>query len=76
VVFAVTLLQNIPDPLTMFEEIKRVSKREAIIAVTALKKEFSRENFTKLLQSAQLKILTMKADENLKDHIAICKPTK
>lgn len=75
-VFAITLLQNIPNPLTSLEEIKRVCKSETIIAVTALKKEFSRENFIKLLQSVRLKILTTKTDEKLKDHIAICKSTK
>ena len=76
IVFAITLLQNIPNPLATLEEIKRTSKNQAIIAVTALKKEFSKENFTKLLDNAQLEILTMKTDEKLKDYIAICKPIK
>lgn len=72
VVFAITLLQNIPNPSATLEEIRRTSKREAIIAVTALKKEFSKENFTKLLKNAKLEILTMKTDDKLKDYIAIC----
>jgi ubiquinone/menaquinone biosynthesis C-methylase UbiE len=71
-VFAITLLQNTPNPSATLEEIKRTSKIQAIIAVTALKKEFSKENFTKLLQNAQLKILMMKTDEKLKDYIVIC----
>ena len=75
-VFAITLLQNTPNPSATLEEIKRTSKSQAIIAVTALKKEFSMENFTKLLDNAQLEILTMKTDEKLKDYIAICKPIK
>lgn len=75
-VFAITLLQNTPNPSVTLEEIERTSKNQTIMAVTALKKEFSKENFTKLLKNAQLKILTMKTDEKLKDHVAICSPTR
>jgi len=71
-VFAITLLQNLPNPKATLEEIKRKSKSQAIIAVTVLKKEFTKEKFTKLLENVQLKILTMKTDDKLKDHIAIC----
>lgn len=71
-VFALTLLQNVPNPLTTLEEIKRTSKSQAVIAVTILKKEFSKEDFTRLLKDSQLKILTMKTDDKLKDYIAIC----
>jgi ubiquinone/menaquinone biosynthesis C-methylase UbiE len=76
IVFAITLLQNLPNSTATLEEIKRTSKSESIIAVTALKKEFSEEIFTELLKNAQLKILTTKTDEKLKDYIALCKPTK
>mgnify|MGYP001035698764 CR=1 FL=1 len=71
-VFAITLLQNAPNPIATLEETKRASKREVIIAVTALRKEFSKEKFTKLLKDAQLKILTMIINEELKDYFAIC----
>jgi len=71
-VFAITLLQNTPNPLATLEEIKRTSKNQVIIAVTALKKEFSKENFTKLLKNAHLEILTTITNEELKDYIAIC----
>jgi hypothetical protein len=65
-----------PNPLATLEEIKRTSIKGGIIAVTALKKEFSQEEFTKLLTNAQLEMLTMKTDERLKDHVAICRITK
>jgi len=71
-VFEITLLQNIPNPLATLEEIKRTSQSQATIAVTTLKKEFSMENFKELLKNAQIKILTIKTDDKLKDHIAIC----
>jgi ubiquinone/menaquinone biosynthesis C-methylase UbiE len=73
ITFAITLLQNTPNPLKTLEEIKRTGKSEVTIAVTALKKEFSEKNFTKLLKKAQFRILTMKTDGELKDHIAICR---
>ena len=76
VVFAITLLQNIPNPMVALEEIKRTSKNQSTIIVTALKKEFSHEEFAKLLTNAQLEILTMKTDERLKDLVAICRLTK
>lgn len=71
-VFAITLLQNIPNPLTTLEEVKRTSKSKAIIAVTALKKKFLKEKFTEFLKNAQLEILTIKTDDKLKDYITIC----
>jgi len=75
VVFAITLLQNIPNPFATLEEVKRTSKSKAIIAVTALKKQFSKEKFQELLKNGQLKILTMKTDDKLKDYITICQKT-
>lgn len=75
-VFAITLLQNIPDPLATLEEVKRTSKSKAIITLTALKKQFSKEKFTELLKNAHLKILTIKTDDKLKDYIATCKIQK
>jgi ubiquinone/menaquinone biosynthesis C-methylase UbiE len=75
-VFAITLLQNMPNPLATLEEMKRTSQSQAIIAVTALKKEFSEEEFARLLVNTQLEILTIKTDEKIKDYAAICRLTK
>ena len=71
-VFAITLLQNTPNPLKTLEEMKRTSRNQATFVVTALKKEFSEGDLRQLLKKAQLKILTMKTDEKLKDCVAIC----
>ena len=71
-VFAITLLQNMPDPAKTIFEMKRVSKTEAVFVVTGLKKKFTAESFVDLLKRAQLKISTLKTDEHLKGHIAIC----
>ncbi len=72
-VFAITLLQNMPDPLQTLREIKRVSKNQSTIIITGLKKKFTQEHFTRLLKKAELKISTLKTNLQLKGHLAICK---
>ena len=71
-VFAITLLQNTPNPLRSLHEIKRVARSRATVIATGLKKEFSKEEFTRLLKRAELKILVMKANGHLKGYVAIC----
>lgn len=71
-VFAITLLQNTPNPARTLREIKRITKQDATIAITALKKEFTQKAFTKLLKNVQLTVNTIKANSNLKDYIVTC----
>jgi len=70
--FAITLLQNMPDPTKTVEEIKRVSKPEAVFVLTGLKKKFTRESFVDLLKRARLKVSTLKTEEYLKGYVAVC----
>jgi hypothetical protein len=55
---------------------KRVTKRDATIVATGLKKAFSQEEFTQLLKRARLKIVVMKADEHLKGYVATCQKSE
>jgi demethylmenaquinone methyltransferase/2-methoxy-6-polyprenyl-1,4-benzoquinol methylase len=71
VVFAFTVLQNLPDPLETLKEIKRIAERDAPIVVTGLKKAFSLEALRALLQSAGLRVISLKDAEALKCHIAV-----
>ncbi len=71
--FAITLLQNVPDPLVTLREMKRVSKDRALIVTTGLKKEFSREAFAKLLQKAGLGVSVIESSGELKGHISVCR---
>jgi len=71
-VFAITLLQNMPNPLRCLHEIKRVAQNAATVVVTGLKKEFSNEKFVQLLKEAKLEILVMKANGQLKGYVALC----
>lgn len=74
-ILAITLLQNMPNPTATLREIKRISKDNATIAVTALKKSFTKKTFTHLLENAELTICTLKTDNKLKDYTATCKTT-
>ncbi len=72
-VFAITLLQNMPNPKRTLQETKRITKPDSSIIVTALKKHFSEQSFLQLLKRLELKPRLLETNENLKCHIAICK---
>lgn len=74
-IFAITLLQNMPNPTATLREIKRISKDNATIAVTVLKKGLTKKAFTQLLENTELTIYTLKTDNKLKDYTATCKTT-
>jgi ubiquinone/menaquinone biosynthesis C-methylase UbiE len=71
VVFAFTVLQNMPKPAGTLNEIKRTAKHDAFIVVTGLKKTFSLEAFGELLQQAGLRVVSLKDDEVLKCYVAV-----
>lgn len=71
-VFAITVLQNMPDPTKTLLEMKRISKPLATFAVTGLKKMFTQESFINLLEEAQLKIVKLNVNKRLKGHVAVC----
>ena len=69
VVFAITLLQNMPSPSMTLREMRRVAKLRASILVTGLKKSFGFEEFRKLLKGFSLeKVWNL---EDLKDYVAL-----
>jgi len=71
--FAITLLQNMPNPKTTLKEIGRVTKPEATIILTTLKKRFTQKIIPELLRKARLKITALKTTAEMKDHIIICR---
>jgi len=70
-VFALTLIQNTPNPFKTLNEIKRVSKENAVIVVTGLKKKFPIKAFKRLLDDAGLKVIPFKS-ESLNCYVAVC----
>ncbi|UCH32629.1 MAG: class I SAM-dependent methyltransferase [Candidatus Bathyarchaeota archaeon] len=73
ILFAVTLLQNMPNPLNTLLEMRRIIKADGVIVVTGLKKKYSERRFIKHLKSAGLKAELLETDNNIKCHIAICR---
>jgi len=71
-IFAVTLLQNMPNPRRTLNEIKRVSQADSIFVITGLKKSFSAESFTTVLRGAGFEILGLTDEYNLKCYVAAC----
>lgn len=71
-VFALTLMQNIPNPVATLEEIKRISKLDAAVVVTGLKKSFTEQRFLSLLKRANLEVVTSKLDKQMKEYVCIC----
>jgi malonyl-CoA O-methyltransferase len=71
VVFAFTVLQNMPKPAETLNEIKRTAKHDGSIVVTGLKKAFSLEAFEELLQKAGLRVVSLKDDEVVKCYVAV-----
>jgi ubiquinone/menaquinone biosynthesis C-methylase UbiE len=71
IVFAFTVLQNMPKPLETLSEIKRSAKRAASIVVTGLKKAFSLEAFRALLQNGGLQVVSLEDADALKCYVAV-----
>jgi len=73
-VFAITILQNMPNASETLAEIKRVSRNDALIAVSGLKKIFTKEGFKRLLKNSHLNTLMLE-DEKLLCYVAVCNNT-
>ena len=71
-IFAITLIQNIPKFKKTINEIKRISKPNAIIVITGLKKSFNLQSLVNLLDKTKLRIIKTINNEKLKDFLVIC----
>jgi ubiquinone/menaquinone biosynthesis C-methylase UbiE len=71
-IFAMTLIQNAPNPATTLNEIRRISEDNALFVITGLKKVFSLRSFRNMLENARLDIIAVKQEDNLKCYVAIC----
>ena len=69
--FAITILQNTPNPSETLAEIKRVERNDAFFVITGLKKIFTKKRFQRLLKNSHLNTLMLQ-DEKLKCYVAVC----
>jgi ubiquinone/menaquinone biosynthesis C-methylase UbiE len=70
-VFAITLIQNMPDPAKTLNEIRRVAKDDAVIVISGMKKAFTLKEFEELLHGAGFSAIVLK-DESLKCYVSVC----
>lgn len=68
---SVTVIQNIPYPEIVLQEIKRVSKFNGKAVITALKKAFTFEEFDTILNKINFKSYKILDDDSLYDLIAV-----
>jgi hypothetical protein len=71
VVFAFTVLQNLPKPSEALQAISQAANNDAVIVVTGLKKYFSSENFSNLLKRAEFSLVSLIDDDSLKCYVAV-----
>lgn len=71
-VLSVTHLQNLPKPMKTLEEMNRISVDEAILAISILKKTWTKEKLRKIIENSNLEIHTDWVAE-VEDIGVICK---
>lgn len=71
-VFAVTLLQNVPDPVATCRELVRVAKKDAVFVLTGLKKSFTSNEFKKLIETTGFGLVSIADENGVKDYVAVC----
>ena len=71
-VFAMTLIQNSPNPVQTLNEINRISADDGVMVVTGLKSIFSKNDFEDLLRDAGLRVAVLMDEDSLKCYVAIC----
>lgn len=71
-VFAFTVIQNMPNPLETLKEIKQAAKNDASMVITGLKKAISLEALGDLLSRVNLLVISLKDDESLQCYVLVC----
>lgn len=69
--YAITVIQNLPNPLKTLIEIKRVVMENGLMVITGLKKKFTGEAFERLFRNSGLNPVILE-DDSLKCRIAVC----
>jgi ubiquinone/menaquinone biosynthesis C-methylase UbiE len=70
VIFAFTVLQNMPKPTLTLNELRRVAKIGGWVVVTGLKKAFPLNAFVDVLEGSGMEIISFVDNEDLKCYVA------
>ena len=72
-IFAFTLLQNLPDPAVTVQEITRVAQTDSTIVITGLKKSFSEERIKSILGGRGIEVSIARTVNQAQDLMAVCR---
>lgn len=75
-VFALTVLQNMPDPTAAFQEIAKVAKDGSEIAITGLKKSFPEESLMDILSRPGLEFFIIRTPPDARDLVAVARKAR
>ena len=68
---SVTVIQNLPDPKLLIEESARVVKKDGILVISSLKRVYSEDEFSDLVEAGGLTVNIVSDIENINDWIAV-----
>jgi ubiquinone/menaquinone biosynthesis C-methylase UbiE len=70
-VFAFTVLQNMPRPAETLQQLKQAATVDGQIVVTGLKRAFTLPTFMDVLESSKLRVVSFVDREDLKCYVAV-----
>ncbi|NVM54138.1 MAG: class I SAM-dependent methyltransferase [Candidatus Helarchaeota archaeon] len=76
IIFAITILQNLPDPIKSLEEMKNICKQNGLLILSLLKKKFQMAQIENLLKDAKLTPTQIIDDNSCEDIIVIVENKK
>lgn len=68
---SITVIQNLPDPKQMINESSRVIKKDGVMVVSSLRRVYSEDEFSRLVETGNLPVNFVNALENINDWIAV-----
>jgi len=70
-VASVTVIQNLPNPERLVSESARVTRQGATVIISSLKRVYSREEISRLVENDELSVNKIFTSENINDWITV-----
>jgi len=72
---SITVIQNLPNPKQLIKESSRVVKKGGVMVVSSLKRVYSEDEFSRLVETVALPVVIVNTVENINDWIAVIRNT-
>ena len=72
---SITVIQNLPGPKKFIDESSRVVKKGGVMIISSLKRVYSKNEFSKLVETGGLPVNIVSTLENINDWIAVLRNT-